>query len=253
MMISIAQAQLFLLAMTRILAIMIQVPVLGGNTIPTQVRIALGVVLTAILIPWQPLSASADALPILGLAMAIGRELLIGTLTGFAATLTFNVLQITAEMISLGSGFSAGRILNPTLGDSGSAINNFFVIVAVLMFLVMNGHHMVIIAMQRTFTLLPVNKPLPELAGDKLILLSSQLIGSGIQISLPVVGALLMADLTLGLLSRVAPQIQVFFLGLPMKIGLTFIGISLFLMVVMPILSEMFQSIGPRMLRMVGG
>jgi flagellar biosynthesis protein FliR len=253
MTISIAQTQMFLLALTRIMAILIQVPVLGGQTIPTQVRVGLGLILAALLMPWQLLPTSAEALPLLGLVMAIGRELLIGILAGFAASLTFNMLQIAGEMMALGSGFGAGRILNPTLGDSGSAMDQLFVMVAMLIFLVLNGHHSVILAVQRTFVVLPINHPLPEFTAGVLITTTAQLIAAGVQIALPVVGALLMTDITLGLLARVAPQIQVFFLGLPLKIAIGMFALGLVMSISMPFVSEIFASLGGRMLKMLGG
>jgi len=253
MTISIAQTQMFLLALTRIMAITMQVPVLGGQTIPTQVRVGLGLMLTALLMPWQILPASADALPLLGLTMAVGRELIIGFLAGFAAALTFNMLQIAGEMMALGSGFGSGRILNPTLGDSGSAMDQLYVMIAMLIFLVLNGHHSVLLAIHQTFVVLPINHPLPEISGVVLINMTAQLIAAGVQIALPVVGALLMTDITLGLLARVAPQVQVFFLGLPLKIAIGMFALGLVFSISMPFVTDTFASMGGRMLKLLGG
>jgi flagellar biosynthetic protein FliR len=82
--------------------------------------------------------------------------------------------------------------------------------------------------------------------------LTSDMIVTGLQVSLPVVGALLLTDLTLGLLARVAPQIQVFFLGMPLKIGIGLGALALSLGTVMPVLARLFHNIGPRMLFLLG-
>lgn len=253
MVISVAQAQSFFLVLTRILAVIIHVPVLGGQAVPAPVRIGLGLLLSAVLVPWQPLPPEAAALGLFALTAAIGREMLIGTLTGYAATMTFGAVQIAGETMGLGSGFGSGRILNPTLGDSGSPIDQFYLMIALLLFLVVNGHHIFLIALQRTFVLAPVNSALPLLDLERLIRLTAQLIASGVQMALPVLGALLLTDLTLGLLARVAPQVQVFFLGLPLKIGVSLIAFSLSFTVVLPLLSDLFKKIGPQMIALLGG
>jgi flagellar biosynthetic protein FliR len=252
MIVSLPQAQIFFLALTRILAILIQVPVLGGNTIPTQVRIAFGLVLTIIVVPWQPLAADAQVIQLLPFAFSILRELVIGMLAGFAATLTFGAVQIAGEMMTLGAGFSASRILNPILGEGGSPIDTLFTLFAVTLFLVINGHHVFILSLRHTFDLIPVGAPLPSFLAEPLLRLTAQIIALGIQMALPVIAALFLTDLTLGLLARVAPQVQVYFLGLPAKIGIGLIVISLTLAIGMPQLTSYLQGIGPWMLKLMG-
>jgi flagellar biosynthetic protein FliR len=253
MTVSVAQAQLYFLVLTRILATIIHVPVLGGMAVPAPVRIGLGLLLSAVLIPWQPLDASAPSMDAFAMGFAIGREVLVGTLAGFAASLTFNVAQMAGETMGLGSGFGASRILNPTMGESGSPMDQLFVMTAMLLFLVINGHHLFLAAMQRTFELLPVNASLPALDAGRLLELTARMIANSVQMALPVLGALLLTDLTLGLLARVAPQVQVFFLGLPLKVGVAMIALGLVLPFAIPRLGDLFRQMGPRMLYLLGG
>lgn len=252
MLVSLPQTQIFFLALTRVLAILIQVPMLGGNTVPTQVRIAFGLVLTLIVVPWQTLPANAQAMELLPFAFSILRELIIGFLAGFAATLTFSAIQITGEMMTMGAGFSASRIMNPLLGEGGSPIDTLYTMFALTLFLVINGHHVFLQALRHTFDLIPVGAALPTLVVEPLVRLTSQLIALGIQMALPVVGALLLTDITLGLLARVSPQVQVYFLGLPAKIALGLMVISLTLAIGMPQLTSTLQAVGPWMLRLMG-
>ncbi|MDD5369523.1 MAG: flagellar biosynthetic protein FliR [Anaerolineaceae bacterium] len=252
MVVSVAQAQQFFLAFTRIMAIVVYVPVLGGQAIPAQVRIGLGLVLSAILVPWQPLVATAPVIPDFVFIIAIGKELLIGTLAGFAAALTFGAVQVAGEVMGLGSGFGAGRILNPASGESGSALDQLFVMVAMLLFVALNGHHTFLIAVQKTFIAIPVNSPLPGFTSQGLIELFARLVAAGVQMALPVLGALLLTDITLGLLARVAPQVQVFFLGLPLKLGVAMIALSMTFVVSLPSLSNLFVRMAPRMLALLG-
>lgn len=252
MLISIAQAQLFFLAITRILATLIHVPVLGGNSIPTQVRIAFGFVLALVMLPWQPLPASAESLGLFAFTLAIVKEILIGTLAGFAAELTFAVVQIAGEAMGLESGFSSSRVFNPSMGDSGSAYNQLFIMVAMMVFFIVDGHHIVLMALQRTFDVIPLNGPLPMESMEALMRTTAGLITAGIQLALPVIAALFFTDLALGLLARVAPQVQIFFLGLPLKVAISMVALGLLVVMALPAVSNLYGMIGNRMLLLIG-
>ncbi len=259
MLISIAQAQMFLLAFTRLMAMLVHVPVLAGRMVPNPVKIGLGLLLTAILLPWQPLPPEAPSLSALSLLAALARELLVGTLAGYSAVLAFGAVQAAGELIGLGGGFGPGRVLNPTFESSGSVIDQFLMMMTMLLFFVLNGHHLVLAAVQRTFLVLPVNSALPTawledpaLAAGPLLRLTMDLVSAGVLLAMPVIGASLLADLTLGLLARVAPQVQVFFLGAPLKVGLSLLTLSLALGTLMPILSDLVRLLGPRMLDLLG-
>lgn len=226
---------------------------LGGTAVPNQVKIGLGILLAAVLISWKPLPSETPSISVFVFGLSIARELLIGTLAGYAAVLVFGALQVAGEMMGIGSGFAAGRILNPALGISGSALDQFFVLISMLFFLVLNGHHSLLLAIKRTFSLVPVNSPLPEFSLQMVTKMTSELIVAGVQLALPVMGALLLADLTLGLLARVAPQVQVFFLGVPMKVAIGLIAVGLTFSVMLPTLANLFHSLGLRSLQLLGG
>ena len=252
MIVSVAQAQLFFLALTRVLAVIIHVPVLAGQSVPTQVRIGLGILLSIILIPWQELPSAMQSLTNFAFALAIAREILVGTLAGFASVLVFSTLQIAGELMGLGSGFAAGRILNPALENTGSALDQFFLTTTMLLFIVLNGHHSLILGLQRTFEVLPINSPLPQFTLDFLVRFTAQMLVVGVQLSLPVMGALLLTDITLGLLARVAPQVHVFFLGIPIKVGLGLAALALYFSILFPYISRMFGSVGDYTVKLMG-
>src|ERR1044072_1231535 len=180
MTISVAQAQLFFLAFTRILAIMIHIPVLGGQNIPNQVRIGLGFVLAMVLIPWQPLPEDAAVIGFIAYGIAIGQEILIGPLVGYSADLAFEAIQIGGGAMGLGSGFESSRIFNPSMGDSGSVFDQIFVMTATMVFLMINGHHLVITAIQKTFEILPLNGQLPFNGLEAIMTTTSTFVIAGI-------------------------------------------------------------------------
>jgi flagellar biosynthetic protein FliR len=251
--ITIAQAQVYLLTLTRIMASIIHVPVLGGRSIPNQIKIALGILLTMLIVPTQPIPASVEIQPALAFAIAIGKEILIGTIVGFAAVLTFGVFQITGNLIGSGSGLNAGQILNPALEENGTSLDQIFVITAMLIFLVINGHYLFILGIQKSFLVIPINGTMPDFSLEVLIRMTSGLITSGVQMSIPIMATLLLSDMTLGLLSRVAPQVQIFFLGIPLKIGLGLVVLSMTLVILLPTISTLLSELAARSLRLLGG
>jgi len=260
MTISVAQAQLFFLALTRILAVLIHVPVLGGRAVPNQIKIALGVLVTiamaGVALPGAPLPPDAPAMAPLTLGGAIGRELIIGTLAGFAAVLTFGAAQTAGELMGLGSGFASGRVFNPAFADTGSALDQFFLIIATLLFVITNGHHLALLALRQTFVAAPLAGPLDLLLTggglERLAVMTGQLFAAGVLLAAPILGATLMADVVLALLSRVAPQVHVFFLGMPLKVGLGLGVLALGLGLTLPQLSNFMDQVGARMLWLVG-
>lgn len=253
MAISIAQAQLFFLALTRMLAMLIHMPMLGGRLVPTPVRLGLGLLLTAVLIPWAPLGPEAAPQPPVVFGLAAGREIVVGTLIGFAAAMVFATLQVAGEVMGQGSGFSAAQYLNPALDMSGTAYDSLFVMAAMLVFLVIDGHHVFLLAVGRTYQVLPLGGPLPLDSVDRLLRMTSDLILAGVEMALPVLGTMLLTDLALGLLARAAPQVSVFFLGLPLKFGVALLGLALAFPALVPPLTGLFKSLGSRMLQLVGG
>jgi flagellar biosynthetic protein FliR len=251
--ISVGQAQIFFLVLTRILATIVHVPVLGGRTIPNQVKIPLGILLALIMLPVQPQPSPIQNLSGIAFGLAMGKEVFIGTIAGFAAVLTFGALQIAGHLMGLVSGFGSGQILNPAIEDNGTSLDQIFVMTSFLIFLVINGHHLFLLGLQKTFSLVPVNSAFPVLSMQTLIKMSAGFITSGVQMSLPILGTLLLTDLTLGLLARVAPQVHVFFLGIPLKIGVGLLALALAIVILLPNLNAIFGALGNRTLELLGG
>lgn len=216
--------------------------------IPNQVRIGLGILLTMFLIPWQTLPAATSTIGLLPFVIAIGKELIIGTVAGFAADLVFGVVQMAAEAMGLGSGFSSSMVFNPAFGESGSAYNQLFILAATMYFLAIDGHHLVLIALQKTFDAVPIQGTIPFADPTLLMQMTSQMVQAGIQLALPVMAAVLLTDLSLGLLAKITPQIQVYFLGLPLKIGVSLVAMGLVLVMLLPLVGNLYKELGPRML-----
>ncbi len=252
MTISMAYAQGFFLALTRILAIFMTAPILSNRLIPTQVKVGLGVLLTLILMPLQ--TDMGPVQPLGAFLVDIGRELIVGLLVGFAGQLVFAAFQVMGDMMGIGAGLQAAQLLNPTLGTTGTALEGFYALLAVLLFLTIDGHHQVILALQRTFEVIPLRTfDLSTLGPERFIALSTQMLAAALQMALPVIGAVLVADVALALIARVVPQMNVFFVGAPLKLGLALAALALGLPLILPLMRTVMAQIGPEMLRVIRG
>lgn len=252
MIISVAELQMFFLAFCRIAMMMIFMPILGGNTIPTQIRLVTAILLTLVMLPWQPLPAGTEAMPTFGMGMAILREMIVGFFVGYAAELSFGAIQVAANFLGLNTGFAAGQILNPTFGSSGSAFDSLYLITATLIFIALDGHLLFIKAMAMSFDVVPLNHPLPQFSLENTLRMFSTLIASGVYLALPVIAALVLTDVSAGLLARVAPQVQVYFLMIDVKLLISLIGLAFAFVITLPFLRDILLQMGPRGLSLLG-
>jgi len=221
---------------------MVSAPVLSSTDVPVLVKIGLAGLLAVLILPIEtarstPPSWPTDALPFV---LVVGQEVLIGVLIGFVSNLVFVVVALAADMLAFQTGLQAAQILDPLSNISSTVLEQFYSMVAILLFLVINGHHQLLIGLARTFEVAPTGTfVLSGLTLDRLMVLTTETISTGIRIALPIAGSLLLTDLALGLMARAVPQVQVFFLGLPLKIGLGFILVAFTLSTMLPVVKDL--------------
>jgi flagellar biosynthetic protein FliR len=171
------------------------------------------------------------AMPRRGVGLAIlAQQMLIGILMGFALRIAFAAVDIAGEMIGLQMGLSFAVFYDPQNTAQTPVITNFFGLLATLIFLALNGHLLLIDVLAESFTLWPVSATPFQAAGlGKRVAGAAMIFVAGVLISLPLVAALLIANIAMGVLSRVAPQLNLFAVGFPVTIvaGFVVIGLSL--------------------------
>lgn len=236
------------LIFVRILAVLMTAPLFSNRAVPTIVKIGFAAILSMVLLP---LPAPAPAIPtdLLAFALAVVQEVLLGVLIGFVANLVFVAVGIAASMMGLQAGFRAANLFNPFTNVSSSALDQFYTLVAIALFLAVNGHHVLITALVRTFELVPPGTfVFSQMTFARLLAVFGQTFSTGVLLALPVVGTLLLTDVGLGLIARAVPQIQVFFVGLPLKVGLGFLTLALTMTITLPVIRDMFADISRHIL-----
>ena len=252
MTISVAQFQLFVLSATRTLAILSGVPVLGSTVVPVRVRLAAGLLITLVIVPLVPAAAAGEPAPAGGFLVLAAMELLTGLLAGFVVRTTFAALAVGANLIGTLAGFSAAQFVNPLTNMQGSPLDQLILLFSTTVFLVINGHHQLIVAISRLFELVPLGTfVMGPAVKDGLVRLTLGMWVSGVQIALPSVATILAVDVAMGLLAKTAPQIQVFFLSLPLKIAIGLLGVTALLPLLLPVLHNMFNDTARHMLELV--
>lgn len=231
------------LIFVRVLAVFMTAPFFNSRSIPTIAKIGLAGIFTLILLPMSQALLENDQISVpSGLPaflMMIFPEILLGALIGYIGNLLFIAVTVAASLMGMEAGFRAANLLSPFMNIPSSALDQFYTLLALTLFLVMNGHHMLLRAIIHTFELSPPGTFfMGELATERLVVFTAQMFATAIQIALPVIGTLLLTNLGLGLVARVVPQIQVFFVGLPLKIGLGLITMAITLTMTMTVLKD---------------
>jgi flagellar biosynthetic protein FliR len=226
----------FLWPFCRILALFSSAPVLSHKTVPVRVRVALALLVTAIVAPGiAPLEvspASAEGV------MALIAQVAIGLCIGFMLRLVFAAIEFAGDMIGLQMGLSFATFVDPQNSNQTPLVGSFMSTLLMLLLLAVNGHLMVLAGVVKSFDTVPLDIGLMRLVDwHALALLGGTIFAAGLQIALPVLAAMLIANLALGVLTRTAPQLNLFAVGFPVTL---MVGLLL-LMILLPYLAQPLQ------------
>lgn len=225
------QIILFALIFLRAVSFVATWPIFGVAAVPMPLKILFSLVLSMIMFP----SVRIENIEIVKIGDQIialaGREVLIGLMLGFLMRMIFMAVQIGAEVISLSMGLSAAQVFNPASGHSSNLIDQFQSLLASLFFFTLNGHHFFIQGMAQSFQIAPIGHigfNTDSLIG--IVPVVTEIIVIGLKISAPIVVAILITNVAMGILGRAIPQINVLVTSMPV----TFMGGLFLLMVITP-------------------
>ena len=229
----------------RILAVFTAAPIFSSKAFPVRARVAL-----AFFIAFAA-QASLQTQPIISITGvdAIGaviQQVGIGLAIGFAVRVVFAAVELAGEVVGFQMGLNFAAFFDPSLNTQSSAVARFFGHMTAFLFVVMNGHLFVMMAVIKSFDSFPVEQNFLEaIKRMSLYRLGSDLFASGLWIALPMVGMLMFVNLALGIVSRVAPQMNIYSVGFPITLSVGLIGITATLpMLDQPLMTLMEQVIG---------
>jgi flagellar biosynthetic protein FliR len=234
-MISISSAEIntwiaaFLWPLTRILGLIATAPLFGNLAIPVRVKAGLGVMLALVIAPAVPKLPATDPMSFSGLLILM-QELVIGLAMGFAMRIVFAAVEMAGEITGLTMGFGFATFFDPQTRARTSAIAQFLALLTLMIFLALNMHLAMLATLADSFVTLPISDAPAGVEGARQIAnWGGVIFASGVQLALPLIAALLLTNITLGILTRAAPQLNLFGIGFPITLGVGFIVLMLVL------------------------
>jgi flagellar biosynthesis protein FliR len=214
-----ALAAAFLLTFARVGTMVMLMPGVGELNLPARVRLTIALVLTAILLPSHEKAYTVD-LTVLGPVLTLLiQEIVIGAVLGLTARLAISALQVAGSVIAQQLGLGFVTAIDPTQNQQGMLVGNFLTLLGITLVFATNLHHLVIAAMNDSYAIFrPGEMPLVGDAAQHVTRIVATAFRIGIQLSAPFLVFGLLFNLGLGVLSRLMPQMQVFFIGLPLSI-----------------------------------
>jgi len=213
-------AAVFLLLLTRVSGIFMLAPFFGSLNIPVYIRAGAALAISVVLFPVVDQSALIKAPATVAVyALAVLTELFVGWLIGFVAYISFSAIHMAGKIMDMQVGFSIVNVMDPTSGQQIPLIGSFLYNLGLIIFLVTNGHHMIIAALFESFRVVPL---LGMTANPDLTMLianfTAGIFSTGMKIAMPVTFAILLTNVALGVLARTMPQLNIFVVGVPMQI-----------------------------------
>ncbi len=215
--------------LVRVLALFSVAPLLSHRAVPLRIKLGLAVAATVVLVPSVPSPPITDVLSGAGMALLV-HNILVGVMLGFTVRLVFAALELAGELIGLQMGLSFAGFFNPASGQMQNAVASFMALLALLMFIAIDGHLMLLHALAESFRAFPLtgagSGELPMSLAD-LARSGSHMFAIALSLSLPFLAVMLLTNIVLGVLARVAPQLNIFAVGFPLTI---LVGLSTLLL-----------------------
>lgn len=227
------------LVFVRVSAVVMTAPFFNSAAFPPQIKIYLSLVTSVLLfsvIPAEGAFISADSGGVF-IVMAILTEVLVGVALGLVGQLVFAGLEMAGMLISLNTALSFANMVDTMTQKQSAIISNLFTLVAVLVFLSIDGDKVYISALAKSFEVVPVNEANIHLAGPYMLEIATYLFVIGVQITMPFIIVIFLLDVSLAIFARIMPQANMMFIALPIKVG---VGIAL-LMLAIPYLPTAFE------------
>ncbi len=241
-----SQFETFLLVFVRVTAMLFVFPIFAAPQVPILARMGFSALLSFMLfrvIPAVP--ASPD---LYGLALGVVCQVVLGVIVGFVAQLVFVGIQFAGELIDLQIGFAVANVINPTTQQQVTIIGEFELAIATLVFLATDAHHLLLQGIAGSFNLVPlpyINLD-PAVMGN-IVAFVTQAFLIVFKIAAPITLALFLTNVALAFAARVAPQMNVFVIGLPLQIGVGLIMMSIAIPLIGTVGPQLFANIAQQM------
>jgi flagellar biosynthesis protein FliR len=239
------QLLLFLMAFIRIASMIAVFPIIGSRGTPTTVKAGLSIILTMIIFPLLGPRVVDIPTSVLAFAVIAIKEVLVGLILGFAAGIFFATIQYGSRIIDQEMAFTFSETIDPLTDSQVTPIAQLNMIIFTVLFMVLGGHRIFIQALAHSFEVIKIgNVNLNTGAlSVHLIKMTAEIFDLGIRFAAPVMVTLIITTAALGVIARTVPQLNIFIVGIPLKIGMGFLLIVLCMPAMVRIFENMIQSL----------
>jgi flagellar biosynthetic protein FliR len=223
------QVAAFIWPLMRITAMFIAIPVFSIRAVPARVRLILSVAITFVIMPLLPSLPTVEIFSYEGAMVAIA-QVMIGLLSGFIVQLVFSAVIFAGQGIALSMGLGFAAMIDPQNGQQVPVVAQFYVINSTLIFFSLDGHLLLIKILLDSFTTLPIGVDGVAKSGIwAIIAWSSRMFAGGLLLAMPVIVSLLLVNVSFGVATRAAPQLNIFSVGFPvtLMLGMLLIWLTL--------------------------
>jgi flagellar biosynthesis protein FliR len=221
----------FLLILTRLVGMLVAAPFFGETGVPVQLQVGIAITISILLFPIYGAHTHIPIQNMWELAWFAGQEFVIGMLIGFVASLVFAAVQMAGSHLSLQMGLSIATALDPMNGSDSPIIGQLYFILAIFLFMSLNMHHSLILAIAKSFDYIPLAGHMTNigLLTERFINLGSDVFRLSVLLVMPVLGIMLVEEVALAFTAKILPQMNIFMISLPLKllIGLILIYLTL--------------------------
>jgi len=226
----------FIFPLARILALIASAPILGNRQVPARIKVALAFAITVIVAPTLDIPTDLDPASAQGLLVLV-QQIMAGLVMGFAIRLVFTAVEMTGDLAGMQMGLGFATFYDPQNASYLPVLAQFLGIIAALTFLAMDGHLYMLAALADSFHSFPISATPPSAGAFRtLVEWGGAMFSHAVQLALPLIGALLITNLALGILTRSAPQLNIFAVGFPITLAVGFITLMLLLPFLAPLL-----------------
>lgn len=224
----------FILPLFRIAAVLMTMPIIGTKMVPGRIRLYLALAITVVVVPGLPPMPEVNPLSLSELLL-IAEQILIGAVFGLSLQLFFQIFVVAGQVVAIQMGMAFASMVDPVNGVNVAVVSQFLSMLVTLLFLSMNGHLVVFEVITESFTTLPVGTGLMVNHYWDLVGRLSWVLGAALLLVLPAITALLVVNIAFGVMTRAAPQLNIFSIGFPLTLVL---GLGIFWVVLADILSH---------------
>lgn len=248
--------EIFLLVLVRMAGLFLMSPVFGRQNVPAYFKIGLSLFLSYMVFSNRFLTTEIEIWSFFEFGTLVFREILVGFVIGFITTLAFSAILTAGQLIDTQIGFGIVNVIDPQNSIQVPMMGNFKNILALLVFFVLDGHHTLVKLIFGSYNLIPLGKAAITQETSMLIMkLFANSFVLGLKVALPIVAITFLSEVAFGILVRTVPQMNIFIIGIPLKIFIGLIAILIFIPIYINslhgIFDGMFNDIGKVLQRMV--